>query len=371
MELHARFSPSKLEALDVCPCYSRVQVEENSDGGETMAERGTRLHKVMEVKDFALCKDEIETNGCTNAALFVEGAETAIGPNPEVHAEVKLTVGNLTWGTADRVSVWPSLRKALVVDYKFIRSENVSPPGRNLQLECYVAGVFEMFPEVDEVSSALVAPLINWAPPVYVYTRAVDYPKILDHIKAVVETANDPFKKPVSGDMCSTCAQASRCPALGHTAALVARGNGLPLPESFAPDAIVRVEDRAKAQLVARALANWSEQVLKNNNEYVRQNPDAEIPGHSKVTRKGTLRINDTATALQELRAVLTVDQILATVKLSLPQLTEAIAMSSGQKPAAAREFLEAQLEGCLDRGPDVVYLQRKKSATDAQLLGM
>lgn len=141
------------------------------------------------------------------------------------------------------------------------------------------------------------------------------------------------------------------------------------MPSAFAPDAIVAVEDRARAQVVARALINWSEQVLKNNNEFVKGNPEATIPGHGKVVRKGNLSISDTATALQTLRAFLSVDQILMTVKLSLPKLAEAVAMSSGKKQEEAREYLESQLEGCLARGPDIVYLQRKKTLTDQQLL--
>jgi hypothetical protein len=360
-----------MEALDVCPCYSRVKNLESPNGEETPAERGVRLHKVMETGNMELCRDEIELDGCTNGMMFVTGAEAAIGPNPEIHTEIKLSVGNLTWGTADRVSVWPSLHKAFLADYKFIRHENVSPPGSNLQLECYVAGVFEMFPDVNEVVAALIAPLINWAPPTHTYTRAEDYDKIVAHIKRVVEHANDPFKKPLTGDMCSTCANAARCPALGVAVMAVAHGTGLPMPEAFAPDAIVSSVDRAKAQLLARALANWSEMVLKNNNDYIRGNPDTEIPGHSKVVRKGNLSITNTAEALVALRAILSVDQILATVKLSLPQLTEAIALGSGKTKADAREFLESQLEGCIDRGPDIVYLQRKKSVADRELLGM
>lgn len=369
MFTHSKVAPSRCEALELCPCFEYKEFLETDVNDETPAARGTRLHKVLESGNFELCKDEIEREGCCNAQMYIDGVKARYGSCPEVLKEVKLVVRDLIWGTGDIVLLWKDLRKGFIGDFKFIRQDNISAPGENFQLEIYAAGVLEGF-DVDEVEAGWVAPLINYAPPTYVYRRS-DLSRIYKRIEAVLHRVNDAFKAPTPCDNCSMCANAGRCPALSKDMVTLGRHTGLPMPEQFAPEAMVSAIDRAKAQILARAAANWSEQMLKANGEYLRLNPDTEIPGHSRVCRKGNLKITDMATAINTLRHFMSAEQILGAAKLSLPQLTDTLAALNNQKKDETRAYLEEQLEGCVERGPDIVYLQRKKSVSDRELLGM
>lgn len=366
---HARYSPSRIQSLSECPCYERVADDEvdTAAGEETPAETGTRLHEVLEKNDFSLCRSQEELERCQNTLMIIEGYKMSIpGEAPVVHKEVKLTLGELTYGTADLVLVWPQAKVAKVIDYKFIRSANICEPSENLQLMCYAGGAFYEFPDVQTVSVGILAPNIDWCPEPFNYYRG-DLPNIEARIGKIIADANDPFKKPRPCDLCSQCAHASRCPALGCEALTVAKAIGLPIPSTFAPEAIVSELDRAKAQVVARALATWAEQVIKNNNACARD--DMELPGHSIVHRAGSLRIRDVSRALEVLRSFMTVDEILRCVTIKLPALAEQLALKNGQKETECKAYIEEQLGEAAERGQEVVFYMRKKSVSDKQLL--
>lgn len=367
-EPHHRYSPSKLESLALCPCYTRVPDEpvDTAAGEETPAETGTRLHAVLETGNLDLCRDQEERTRCENTLMIIDGKMKSKAEVPEVYKEIKLTLGDLTYGTADIVLVWKGAREALVLDYKFIRSANVSEPSENIQLMCYAGGAFYQFPQVDKVSVGLLAPNIDWCPEPFIYSRS-DLDNIEARIRKIVDDANDPFKKPTPCDICSQCKHAAKCPALCCEALTVAKAIGLPVPSSFAPEAIVSDLDRAKAQVVARALATWSEQIIKNNNACARAG--TELPGHSIVHRAGSLRIKDTAVALEVLRTIMCMDDILKCITLKLPALAEQMSLVNGQKEAECKAFIEEKLGSAAERGAEVVFYMRKKSVSDTQLL--
>jgi hypothetical protein len=132
------------------------------------------------------------------------------------------------------------------------------------------------------------------------------------------------------------------------------------MPSAFAPDSLSSPEDKAKGLIIAKALGNWGEQVTKNVNEWLRQEGN-ELPGHSKVTRQGSMKVNDVEAAVVSLRKLLSDSDILKAMSLSLTKITDIVAEKEGKK--TARETVENLLVGLVSRGPDVVYALRKKAA--------
>lgn len=356
---HARYSPSKLEALELCPCFDYKEQREKKDE-ETAAERGRRLHKLVETGDMEFARDEDDKELLDKVNLLLDGIRLKHKEPCEEITEKEVSLGDLTYGTLDKGLLWHDIKKAVVLDWKFIWSENVSEPKDNLQLQCYVGGLLEAYPEIEEVEAYVAAPQINWLPEPCIYTRA-DLPRIMARVEKVTLACADPFKKPSPCDLCKQCANASRCPALGTTAVVVANHIGLPMPATFAPDSLALPEDRAKAYIIAKALTNWGEQVTKNVNEWVRQGNT--LPGHTTVTKKGSMKVTDVESAVVAMRALLDDSAILGAMSMSITKITDAVAKKQGKKKDA-RETVENMLVGLVERAPDVVYAMRKKGDT-------
>jgi hypothetical protein len=272
------------------------------------------------------------------------------------HIELRVELKDLTYGTADYVLIWPSIRKALVADWKFIRTQSVSEPKDNLQVRIYAAGVLEAFPEIDEVEAFVVAPQINWLPDSFTFYRN-DLPIIREQVEKITLECADPFKKPRACDLCGNCENISRCPEMGKVAVTVASNIGLPMPSTFAADSLAVPEDRAKAYIIAKALENWSEQIKKNTSEWLAQGN--ELPGHSTVTRNGNMKINDVPAAVVALRTLLDDNQILGAMSMSITKITDVVAEKEGKKNA--RETVENLLVGLISRGPSSTFALRKK----------
>jgi hypothetical protein len=355
MAKHARYSPSKLEALEQCPCFEYTQME-TKDDEESPAERGTRLHKLVETGDPQYVKDAEDKDLHQKVLDLMIGMHAKHSEPVVEHDELKVTLKDLTYGTADKILIWPAIKKAILIDWKFIRGRSVSEPADNLQLQCYAGGLLEENPELDEVETYLAAPQIDWLPPAHTYVRA-DLPLIRDRVEKITMACADPFKKPILCALCDKCANASRCPALGQTALTVVSGLGLPMPESFAPESLSTPEDKAKGLIIAKMLKNWGEQVTKLVNGWVRDGND--LPLHSTVNRKGNMKVDDVEAAVVAMRALLTDSEILGAMKMSITKITAAVADKEGKK--TARDTVETTLSGLISRGPDVVYALRKK----------
>lgn len=369
-----RLSPSKLEAKEQCPCFDYQQFVVKDDGEETPAERGTRLHKAVEDMDLSLCKDDGERRQvqmCIDYTMnMLAGNEI---PPVEVWKEKELRIGlldngeYLTSGTLDYAALWAN--HATLLDYKFVRGASVSEPKDNLQLACYALGLLEACPGIEAVEAGILAPGVEWAPEPVIYMRA-DMPKIVERIKAVLASAEDPFKQPRSGEVCNNCTHASRCPALGKVAVVVANKIGLPVPEVFAPESIVSPRDRAIAQVLANALEQWADQVKKHNSEAAKNG--VVIPGHTLVSRSGKTFIDSVSDAIEILSGtgLCPKEEVYDTCTISFAKLAKKVAEIQQCKEDKAREQLMNTLGPTVRVAPEVRFLQRKRGLDDKKLLG-
>jgi len=366
---HARFSPSRLEKLSVCPCF---QYREAIGGGDSPdANEGRLLHSAAENEN---------TKGLTeeqaNAVNFVLGVISSIkaGLSPDVldFKETRIEIPDLTFGFADRVMLDLKTRRGLVADYKFGRKV-VTEARDNFQVQAYVTGVFLSNPEIDKITGYILAPR---CPGDEVSSHEFDRSIVqatCDRIDKLYDGLDDPFKKPRAEDseLCALCRNNSRCPEVGATAVLVARSMGLPMPENFRPDAIVSARDRLTGQLIAGALETWSEQVKKNNLEFV--NSGGDIPGLNKRTRSLGVRLpkENTVVGLKALvdAGYATMEQALGAASLTLGELARIGTELHGSKEVEEKELIKEILDGLTTEGT-TCYLQKAKSSDIKALLG-
>lgn len=371
MAKHARYSPSKLEALEHCPCFEYEESPDNErdDNNETPAERGTRLHKATETADLNLCLDDDERRQVQTCLDYTDSVIAAAGSDNngrpiKILREAKVIVPDLTYGTLDFCAVGRT--KAWILDYKFIRTPSISLPQFNLQVNTYAAGIFYRFKRVQEVSGNLLAPALGSVPDAAEIHRD-DVPDIEGRIKSVIKNANDVFKKPTPCDLCSKCANAGRCPALGTTAVAMARSIGLPVPAQFSPEMSTSPRDRAIAQVLASALEQWAEQVKKGNNLWGANG--GELPGHIRVKRAGRVSVSNGRRAIELLGTLVPHDALMEACSVSLKTITDYLMETGAMKREEARERIMDVLGEVAQRGPEIEFWQRQRNVAASDIL--
>jgi hypothetical protein len=357
--------PSKAEALEMCPCYEREPYEQKDDQGETPSERGTRLHLAVETNDLTLCLNDDEkalVQTCLDTVNMLVGTA---GEGAVVNREVQVSIPDpndpeepLTWGTADWILFYPGGRKAIGLDWKFIRTMSVSAPKNNLQFRSYAIGILCQYPELEEIKFTMVAPEFKLIPDPVVFTRE-DIVPTQERLGRAKANWLDPFKKPCPSDLCSMCAHAARCPALGKLAVTSARELSLPIPETFAPEAIRTPHERALALVIAGALAQWAEQIKSLSNEFGRNNRDIELPGFKWMSRKGNPKVLKVAEARQRLG--LSDPDFLECCRMSITEVAKKYAAVHGIPDKSAREKVDELLGDLITRGAQVEFWQRAK----------
>lgn len=360
---HHLFGPSSLDALSGC-----VRFKYNDSDADAATE-GTELHKAFETGDLSGLDDE-QRQCVTAIRNFVESLKYSGGSAPEEWEdlpEAKLRLDALTYGTADRVLINRTRKRACVIDAKFTHRETA----HDFQLRAYGACVAEMWPEVETVETHVAAPRLN-----DIASKSYDARLLLRGTRAEIEALyariEDPATPPEQHeDLCCKCANAVSCPALGATVTVVARGLGLPMPDRFAVDAITTPRDRACAQVLAGALANWSEQVKKLNAAYVEESGD-EIPGF-KLTRRSTgLRVpkDRTADALSAAKEAFGLPEhtLLGCCSMTVGDVVKAAAEAQGVPEAVAKEHVREALADIAVEG-SCAFLTKTKRLSDAALL--
>ena len=362
-EAHALHGPSSIDSLSLC-----VRFKYN-DSDDDAADEGTLMHKAFETGNLAGLDDE--QKACvTTARDYVESLKFEGGSDPsewQDFAEVKLELKGLTYGTADRLLVNPKRRLAHVIDFKTTRRESA----HGWQLRTYGACAVELYPEVERVLTHIAAPRLGG-----IEREEYEAAKLLGDVRAHIEKLYariaDPAEPPTPDeDLCCKCANAATCPAICKTVATVAAGLRLPLPDVFAPDAIVSLRDRALAQVLAGAMINWGEQVKKNNAAFVDET-GTDIPGYKKMRRSTGLRVpkervNDAADALKQAFGM-SVRDVLSCCGLTVGDVVAHVSMSQGVPEANAKEMVREALADTAVEG-SCSFLSKEKRVSDAVLL--
>jgi len=356
---HHRYSPSSIELFEACPCYK----PDDSPRDTTAADEGTLMHLAAETDDVSILETEeqIET---VERVLAFKRALIATYDNPTVLNEERVTVDGITRGTVDLTVIEGTL--ADIVDYKFGRNP-VTDADTNGQVQSYVAGTFEKYPDLETIRATLLLPRQDHVTTA-TYTRS-DLEHIRLRLATVVARCEADDKVPNPTDKgCTYCGNKASCSAL-HTFALsVARD--LPVPVSFDLERMADPQEMAKLLVLGKLLEDWSKQMRSSITKLAVED-GVEIPGYGIASRGGSYEITEVLEAISLVIDKYEVDLSAVTqaCKVSIPKLTDVVAAVEGRSKKEIREELLTVLEDCIVQGNAVTYLKKQRGITNEEII--
>lgn len=375
MSGHHKYSPSSLELYEACTCYEKQVWTDNS-----AADEGTTMHNVLETGDRRLLETTEQEAQVDRCFKIVKDLKEEIGKDHTEVKEKRLQIRDssgelITRGTADLVLISKDKKKAILLDWKF-GILPISKADVNLQLQTYIAGLFQEYPTLELVNGILVAPRQG-------FDSRCDYavcevPIIIERIQNTIRKREDPFKQPTCDETaCTLCGLRGRCPALLGTAVTVFKGLGvLPLPSEFEHGKLATPLDRAKAQIMAKILEQWAKDVKKYNTASVFEHGEPEPPGFALRKRSGGYSVS--SPLLPEVLSYLSDKyglagddpDLLGCFSLSASKLATFLSDRTGEGKKDLLQMLHEELPEAISERSDVVYLQKKsKKITDEQIL--
>jgi len=278
----------------------------------------------------------------------------------QIYKEHKLSIcGGLTFGTADRITIHGD--RALLFDYKMGR-RSVPDAEINPQVQAYVIGVFEEWPNVNTVKAFLLLPRRDEVSTA-VYHRS-DMLRLRLRVETIIARCESAEQTLCPTEHCLYCARQATCSALHQHALVIATGydEELKLPEQFHPGHIVDPADMSKALAVARVMEKWCDSV-KHHALQLRLGGQ-EIPGYELRERAGTRKITAPLAAWLAVRERMTPDQFIGCCDVSLPKLETVFAEAAprGAKTKAKQELCEALADlGVVETAKETLYLAKTK----------
>jgi len=291
----------------------------------------------------------------------------------EAQLDIALGDGLTTFGTCDRLVLYPAQRKALLGDYKTGVSQ-IDHPSKNQQAKAYTLGVFQKYEWVDEVTFVFYIPEYQDAPH-HTFLRS-DVDDLQAELTAVVAAATEArplwfqhvaangqtrwtHAKPEclrASQHCRFCRYEEGCPALTGLVVEVAKRLNPALPEDLSD--IENPEDPSTIEFlynIAKIVEVWAEGFRKRAIAKALQEgvvyPTLQLRSLGAVTS-----VTDTPAlvALAQDQYGLTPEQLFAVASVPLGKLADVIAgqVPKKEKTAVKQEFLATcQDAGIVQRG--------------------
>jgi hypothetical protein len=376
---HAKWSPSKLKHVEICPGY------ENREGKvNPVAEAGTRIHEALEKFDLDLLTDSWErliAERCLEAYQNIIERHWSGGKDFKTHHEVRLEInlgeGLDTFGTCDVLLVRNN--EGIAIDWKTGRGA-IDDAEINTQAQAYVLGAFQRHPELDKIHFYFVIPQRDEIT-FHTYRRE-DCDRIKLRLSTIIRRAEqfqyvwknrggvpvDMFN-PQPGN-CEFCANQWKCHAVTTKVFDIARKygtDGLPVPAKVHGSETDDPEDMAKLLLLLPVVQQWIDGV-KARSKQMAFEEGLEIPGFEAKERAGKRTITSASAAwdvLSDLVPEMSVEDFIARMgPVSFNDIAEVVKESAprGKKTAAQNAFEDRLIEmGVLEQAPPSQYLSVKR----------
>ena len=360
---HAKFSPSKLKYLEICPAY------EDDPHKETYAatERGTQAHAAMESDDDSQLDDEqkrwVAMCRGYRQHVFIPLAEKA-GADARSVKEARLEALPDVWGYADEY--WVFGKEVHLFDWKF-GSWSQEDTATNPQTQAYVLGIWNKHPEVDTVHC-------HWVYPVreeisrHTYHRGEDFQRIKLRLETIVArcTATAIKANPVES-VCTWCGNKAVCPALHRmilpVASRYADGHQMVVPQ-------VPNFDMVKDPVQMSRLLDWAPilektaESIKRHALEMRLNEGMEIPGYDLRSRQGKSRILNPQIAFEQAQDFMDLNTFMRAVDVSAAELKKLAGENAprGEKAKRGQQLMDRlQDAGVLQVGGESQFLTKTK----------
>lgn len=310
--VHHPFSPSRLSALEQCPC------QESRDTSGVAAATGVIQHRVTEtgIDDLRLSDDEaLAAAECLD---FVERQKTLLEEarnrdgSPEEILEIKerylpiddlklewggATYDGTTGGFCDEILVSHDRKKAVLIDHKF-GAWAVDPAKDNPQGVAYSLGLFKLFPALESIQVYFLQPKLNLITSA-VFTRA-DIPRLYSRVVTIVaraveaQTKKDWAAAKPSYPNCLFCGAIGRCHKWAEFALQVSK-KFYPLsgvPENITPTHLLAPAESAALLRMASIVEVWAKAVRTQTTDRVLRG-DVAPPENHKLDKRVPREIVD------------------------------------------------------------------------------
>lgn len=280
----------------------------------------------------------------------------------EVQLEIELDDGYSTWGTCDRLTIYNGV-KGLLADYKTGISQ-IDPPEKNQQAKAYTLGVFQRYPDIEEVTFVFYIPLYNDCPH-YTFTRAM-VPELRAELTEIVRKATatrplwDKGGPPIEAlrptQNCRFCKHEDSCPALGGLVLEVAKRLNPDLPDVDYEN----TEDPESVEFlynIAKIVGNWSERHRKRAVELAKNG--LVLPTLRLRSMGAVSSVQDNLTFIHKMKEHGVDDlDILQAVTLPVGKMADLVASTAGKGEKSRKKeiFLEECLELAIVEKSDIRY---------------
>lgn len=368
---HAKYSPSTYKYREACIGWAPDRTP--SEVGQMLGDRGTAIHKAIEREDTSRLHDAGDIECAKKCIGFIQKAVKEFGI-PKHLREVEVTVLD-QFGYVDDLIIEGDI--AEMTDYK-TGWRPVEDAETNPQMQGYVLGVFDKFPEVNAVQVNLLMPRQDEISEA-VYSREADYAKIKDRVFKIIEGAKasdrlfeskswEELMKVLnpSADNCEFCGRKAICPALNSLALTVAKRYDpeLLIPEHLHGSNITNPDMMSTAMHIAPVLEKWASGVRKAAIDMRVQN-GIEIPGYELCERKGSRKITNAQVAWEVVKEKISPEEFAGCVEASMPELEKVVAAKAprGEKTAAKLHLEDALRDReALQEGAPVHFLKQTRT---------
>jgi hypothetical protein len=346
---HAEFSPSALRYLAACSGYH------GKDGSSPAAEKGTRIHEALEVRDPSSLKDNEEVaiyNQIVDEEdaflLAARGGQKVWEDHMEIPLDIELNDGVVTWGTCDRLTILDN-NTAIMADYKTGVSR-IDPPETNWQAWAYTIGAFQAFEDLTEVTFVFYVPQRDVT--LHHTFKRRDIGALQAAITSVIKSATVTRPKWEQGTPemntlkptvhCAYCRHEEKCPALGGLALSVA--SQVDDSPDFKVGAVDNPVELEKMFAVSKILVKWAETIRKKAIEAAKDG--VEYDNFALRSLGASRRITDNQKLIELAKAHgVTEGDLLETASLSVSKVAKCLANGVGEKN------VEEFLDGCEEQG--------------------
>lgn len=378
-QAHAKWSPSKLKYVELCPGYEGREGNVNP-----AAEMGTRIHEALEKFDLELLKDDWErliAERCLEAYQNIVSRHGWDGKDHTTHHEVRLEI-NLgedmeTFGTCDVLLIRGD--EGIAIDWKTGRGA-IDDASINTQAQAYTLGAFQRHPELEKIHFYFVIPQRDEIT-THTYVRS-DCDRIRLRLSTIIRRGEqfqyvwknrggvpvEMFNPQPS--LCEFCRNQWKCHAVTKKVFDIANKygtDGLPVPTKVHGSETDDPEDMAKLLKLLPVIQAWVDGVKARSKEMAFEE-GIEIPGFEAKERAGKRTISSAAAAWDALKEVVpdaNYDEFLAslgTVPFNGVADTVKAHAPRGKKTAAANSFEDKLIEmGVLEQSPPSQFLSIKR----------
>lgn len=358
---HAEYSPSSLKYREISPRFVP------RGGSSAASEKGTRIHYACETGDFSKLLDDEERY---MAEMLLQGVNNIIAKTHKWEEgtyarcnEIRLTVKATdieTFGTCDLLALRGS--EAIMMDYK-TGLLPIDDADVNLQAQCYVAGGFQKFKDLEKIHFYFLIPSRDEIHH-HTYSRD-DLPRLLLRINTVIRRAKEAKTCNPQFGICEYCARQSTCKDLANKMLPLAQkySEGYVTPLNIHSSQAESPEELSQLLLLAKQVKKWVESVESNSRRAVMEDGWV-LPDFVSVAVKRSPSVLSPVGAYRVLEEKMSFEEFLACADLDLAKLEDFFYTRApkGQKGKEKEKLVDSLRDaGLLDEGRVDYQLRTKR----------